>query len=612
MANDYAPVETPDFLARLGLRADADARAIKRAYAREVKLIDQEADIIGFQDLRDAYETALRWAAYQIYLAEQAALEDTPEAQESEPHAPPEPADPGDPVAAAPAPVSLAKSAPEERLAPAPEPAGADPVDPDALSKTVFDRLMASIDLLTRGRMLSDVSLFEEELNRRLDDDELFNITARAIFEARIAYHLAAGWQKGNETLLPAAASVFNWVNDRRRLYQFGQAGSMANQAIDERNLFDQQSEMDVQRQRSIMHRLRDAKVPTKTGLREDVPQLEVMLERFPAMMHMLTPRETFQQWRELYAALGEDNTPAPAVQLPDPMPEPVLNMGAPSSNGSSSSFGGWGFGIIMLIMALRAMFSLGENHSTERAAKPPIDTVRFREALSKHQQEQEQAYRDAIRDDIRYTPGPAVAPGLYSADFIVHYDPEGKIETVTDMNGSADPNYDRAVKEAILRAKPYQAHIGKESTLILKYNFRVHPRLSRAELDTISANIRYKVRPDTPVGVYRVEFEVSFDELGKAVGAKLIKASLDPLYDKAVRQAILRMKPVKSNPGKPWQTTVIFGGEIKPQPASKSTGTRPGLNDSNARAPDEPTLFPDRTGQKDEPGSTSSPPAAD
>jgi len=541
-------VETPDFLARLGLRADADARAIKRAYAREVKLIDQEADVIGFQDLRDAYETALSWAAYQIYLAEQAALEDTSATQESTLGAPPDSAATAEPAVATPAPLNLAKSAIAEPFAVAPELPGAETVDSDALSQTAFDRLLASIDELLRGRLLNDVEMFEKVLNQRLDDDELFNITARAMFEGRIAYHLAAGWQKGNENLLTAAARVFNWVNDGRRLYQFGQAGITVNQAIDERTLFDRKPEFDTRPMRSIMRRLRDSDGTTPRQLREDMPQLEAMLERLPAMMHLLTPSETVRQWREQYAAMGETTVPVP-----------VLNLGTPPATPSKSSFGGWAFGIVILIMALRGLFS---HYDSRTAAAPPIHQIDKEIA-----QQQQDAYRDAIMNDIRYRPETATPFPLDSAEFLVHYDSEGKIKTVTEKNGS-HPDLDRAVKEAILRAEPYRANIGKETTLSLQFIYRHFYTLSQADKIAILDDIRYTPKPDAPP--FHVEFEITFDESGKAVEVKLIRASSDPLLEKAIEQAILRAKPIRDRLGERWITRLSIETTPEPAPTAK------------------------------------------
>lgn len=51
---------------RLGLPADADERAVKRAYARELKRCRPEDDPEGFQELNQAYRCALRQARAQM------------------------------------------------------------------------------------------------------------------------------------------------------------------------------------------------------------------------------------------------------------------------------------------------------------------------------------------------------------------------------------------------------------------------------------------------------------------------------------------------------------------------------------------------------------------
>lgn len=52
-----------DFLTLLGLDAHADLAAVRRAYAKQLKQIDQEREPAAFTRLREAYEAAQAWLA---------------------------------------------------------------------------------------------------------------------------------------------------------------------------------------------------------------------------------------------------------------------------------------------------------------------------------------------------------------------------------------------------------------------------------------------------------------------------------------------------------------------------------------------------------------------
>lgn len=60
----------------LGLPADADARAIKRAYAARLKTTRPDDDPVAFQQLHETYQAALAWAACTDQSDENAASDD--------------------------------------------------------------------------------------------------------------------------------------------------------------------------------------------------------------------------------------------------------------------------------------------------------------------------------------------------------------------------------------------------------------------------------------------------------------------------------------------------------------------------------------------------------
>jgi hypothetical protein len=268
----------PAYLQRLGISADADERSIRRAYARELKLIDQEADPAGFQTLREAYDEALYWSRYRADElhrdATVQAINGTVEAPRETPQQTPEFSE-SSPVAMTP-PVQelfiakhddkfhgdatvqvtdVAVETPPETPQQTPElnessPAAMTPppvqelfvADHEAAADMVFAEFMERC-----GRVVADVPAmdegpFERELRHSLADARLVSIIARDSFERHVANLLTAGWQPGHEALLVAATTVFDWENDRRRVTGLGQAGAMLDRAIEQRAMFDLQS----------------------------------------------------------------------------------------------------------------------------------------------------------------------------------------------------------------------------------------------------------------------------------------------------------------------------------------------------------------------------------
>lgn len=244
------------YLERLGLAEDAAAHDIRRAYARELKLIDQERDGAGFQLLREAYEMAMEWIEW-----------------------------------------CAGPLAPALALSPG---SVASHVDPDALAEAVFVRFMAGFSAMVRGAGPPGLAGCAALLSRALDDAELLNLSARRRFEGRVAQLLAGGWRPGHEILLVAAVEAFAWDGDCRRLYEFGATGFALSEAIDERNRFDAQPEDDVIGQRRVVARLRTVVDPERQELLRDMHHLRALMTRFPTWLALVTRVEHAQRWCEL------------------------------------------------------------------------------------------------------------------------------------------------------------------------------------------------------------------------------------------------------------------------------------------------------------------------
>jgi len=273
-------------LAALGLRPDADARAVRRAYALQLKQIDQATELRAFQSLREAYEYALAGIARRDAQA-QAQSQEAPA-----PAAPPE---------------SEAQPAPSE-----PQPA-TEPAMPESarLAQAVFQGFIARAEA-----GFKDEPDAADALSVALGDDRLLNLEARTIFEWQVANLIMSGWRPGHEFLFSPACEAFDWEQDRGHLRIFGQLGAALDAAINEKLIFFRQ---DPDLQLDVLRRLRGPEMPSLTQRRTDFVLVQAMVRRYPNWLRLVTSQSNINTW---FQDLPEPAPAAPATTAPPPQAE--------------------------------------------------------------------------------------------------------------------------------------------------------------------------------------------------------------------------------------------------------------------------------------------------
>lgn len=284
-----APVEPglAAALATLGLRPDADARALRRAYALQLKQIDQGTQLEAFQALREAYEFALAGIARR----------DAPAAQ-------------AEPIA----PQDTAAAAPAEPVAPAPEPVPEPTLPPGAaLADSVFQPFAARA-----ASGFTDEDDATAALAQALADERLLNLDARTIFEWQVAHLIMAGWRPGHEFLFGPACQAFGWEQDRAHLRIFGQLGAALDAAINEKLVFFQQSSTAFELQRQAIRRLRATEMPPLSLRQADLPLVHLLVQRYPNWLRLITSQENINSW---FRDLPEPAPSAPLVPVEGDFP---------------------------------------------------------------------------------------------------------------------------------------------------------------------------------------------------------------------------------------------------------------------------------------------------
>ncbi|KQZ34270.1 TonB family protein [Duganella sp. Root1480D1] len=501
--------DTFPFLVRLGLDASADAKDIRRAYARELKKIDQEATPSAFQELRESYEIALQWHEHH-----------RPE-QEIDAHAEPAPE---------PVPEPAVQNKQEQVLD-----------DPYQLANQAFEKFSSqAADLVERGPAHLPAS-WKRLLQGGLNDDTLLNLTARTLFEDRIAHLLASGWKPGHEALFVVACEVFDWALDSRRILQFGETGAKINDAINEWKLFEALHPNAYSTFDQLIRFVRETPEPERMAGRKDLMVFHQFAGRFNNWLDLIIDREILEKWGYAVQAELERSGPEPAtpVEYMEAAPPPKKN----ASSWEWNSARNWP--LIFVIFALIRGFAafLNAPHEPTHAGPPP---ARPQAAMPEKGPSQERINEIASRIDYKWPRN--TVNGEYLVSYDVFIDADGAVLGMNLLRSSGNKDYDEAVKKAIRETKPFPP--GTKTRFNLRYwvNIKRDPEPkgkppTEAQFRALQDEIFYVPGSAVQAGELKVSYEVELNDKGKVIKLKKVQASRDPAFDEVVADALRATK---------------------------------------------------------------------
>jgi len=280
----------PWFLELLALDADADGRAIKRAYAVLLKQADPAGDPAGFGRLREAYECARAWAAQPPppQSVERPAL--APANVDVPPRAPViTPA-----LDAVPAPTPVLE--PTTPLAPLP-PSAARPrpvmEDPATLAQRVIKRFTLRVKYDKKLDIPAELEAGTIELRKH-------HIDAAFLYERMLVDALSGATLRRRAEVFAAAYDYFGW-REYLHLASLGPGGGWIDHVDRERQAFNR---MDARKRSELIHWLstyteEPSRIPDDVTLKW--PQVRDALAQYPHYLGLYVSDEARATWNSRY-----------------------------------------------------------------------------------------------------------------------------------------------------------------------------------------------------------------------------------------------------------------------------------------------------------------------